>query len=370
MKLQLARPDITQSEIDAVVSTLKSGILSIGPKIQEFEEIIAEYIGVKHAVAVNSGTSGLHLLIKANGIKGGDEVITTPFSFAASANCVLYEGAKPVFADIDPKTMNMDIGGIEGRITARTRAIMAVDIFGQPMDMKRLKMITDKHGLVLIEDSCEAIGSEYAGIKAGSAADGAVFAFYPNKQITTGEGGVIVTNSDIAAGLCRSWRNQGRQEAGLWLYHQRLGYNYRMSELHAALGIAQMKRIEEILEKRNKVAEIYSSKLKDVYGIKIPYIDRRVTKMSWFVYTIRLDKKINRDRVIQFLSDNGIGCRPYFAPIHLQPYFVDIFGYKEGDFPETEKASKSIIALPFFNDLKEEQIDYVVEVLKEGITKA
>jgi perosamine synthetase len=369
LKVQLAKPDITQKEIDAVVDVMKSGILSIGPKVEEFEERISKYVGVKHAIAVNSGTSGLHLLIKSYGIEKGDEVITTPFSFVASANCVLFEGAQPVFVDIDPKTLNMDIKKIEEKINSKTKAILAVDVFGHPVNMKAIKEIADAHGLTVIEDSCEAIGSEYNGIKCGCMADGAVFAFYPNKQITTGEGGVIITNDDAVADLCRSYRSQGRAITGLWLHHERLGYNYRLSELHAALGTVQMERIDEIIDKRGKVADSYNSRLKDISGIQIPYIDPGVSKMSWFVYVIKLDPKIDRDKLMQYMLENGVGCRPYFTPIHLQPYFTEMFGYKEGDFPITEKIANSTIALPFFNDLNEDQIEYVVMRLKEGIQK-
>jgi perosamine synthetase len=370
LKVQLAKPDITQKEIDAVVDVMKSGILSIGPKVEEFEEKISKYVGIKHAIAVNSGTSGLHLLIKSYGIEKGDEVITTPFSFVASANCVLFEGAQPVFVDIDPKTLNMDTKKIEEKINSKTKAILAVDVFGHPVNMKAIKEIADAHGLTVIEDSCEAIGSEYNGIKCGCMADGAVFAFYPNKQITTGEGGVIVTNDDAVADLCRSFRSQGRAITGFWLHHERLGYNYRLSELHAALGAAQMERVDEIIYKRNKVANAYSSRLKDLDGLQIPYIDPGVSKMSWFVYVIKLDPKIDRDKLMQYMLENGVGCRPYFTPIHLQPYFTEMFGYKEGDFPITEKIANSTIALPFFNDLNEDQIEYVVMRLKEGIQKA
>ncbi len=369
MKVQLAKPDIGQKEIDSVVEVMKSGNLSIGPKVEEFEKKIKDYLGVKHAIAVNSGTSGLHLLIKAYGIKQGDEVITTPFSFVASANCVLFEGAKPVFTDICPKTLNMDIEGIEKKINERTKAILAVDVFGNPIDIERLRAIAGKYHLLLLEDSCEALGSEYKGIKCGSIADGAVFAFYPNKQITTGEGGMIVTDNGEIAELCRSYRSQGRAVTGFWLEHERLGYNYRLNELNSALGVAQMDRLDEIIDKRDSVAEKYNTKLRDIKGITIPFITPGVTKMSWFVYVIRLDKSIDRNKVMQYLTDNGVSCRPYFTPIHLQPYFRELYGYKEGDFPVTEEAAASTIALPFFNDLKDEQIDYIVSVLREGIVK-
>ncbi|AAM23933.1 perosamine synthetase [Caldanaerobacter subterraneus subsp. tengcongensis MB4] len=367
MKVPLSRPDITQKEIDAVVEVLRSDILSIGPKIEEFERKIADYVGKKYAIAVNSGTSALHLIVRALGIKDGDEVITTPFTFIASVNCFLFERAKPVFVDIDPDTLNMDINKIEEKITEKTKAILTVDVFGQPMDMEKVNEIAKKYGLKVIEDSCEALGSEYKGIKAGTLCDAGAFAFYPNKQITTAEGGVIVTDDEEIAQLCRSMRSQGRPITGLWLEHERLGFNYRLSELHAALGIVQLERIEEIIKRRLEIAEKYNERLKDVKGVKIPYIAPEVNKMSWFVYVIRVDENIDRDKVMQYLIDNGIGCRPYFTPVHLQSYIKELTGHKEGDFPITEKVARSTIALPFFNKITDEQIDYVVDKLKEAI---
>lgn len=367
MKVSLSGPDITQKEIDLINEVVKSGWLSIGPKIEEFEQKFIDYFDVKHAIGVNSGTSGLHLLVKSLGIEDGDEVITTPFSFVASANCFLFERAKPVFVDIDEKTMNIDIDKIEEKITDKTKAILPVDVFGQPIDMERIMKIANKHNLKVIEDSCEAIGAKYNGIKAGTMGDGAVFAFYPNKQITTAEGGMIITNNDEVADMCRSLRSQGRAITGLWLEHERLGYNYRLSELHAALGIVQMERLDEILDKRQSVAEMYNEKLKDIEGISIPYVDDNVTRMSWFVYVIRLEKDISRSKVMDYLRQNGIGCKPYFTPIHLQPYMRDMFGFKQGDFPITETISDSTIAIPFYNNLTVEEIDYVVEKLKEAV---
>lgn len=370
MKVQLARPDITQAEIDAVVEVMKSGWLSIGPKIEEFERKVADYVGVKHAIGVNSGTSALHLIIRSFGIGEGDEIITTPFSFVASTNCFLFEKAKPVFVDIDPKSLEMDINKVEEHISERTKAILAVDVFGQPMNMKKLREIADRHNLILIEDSCEAIGSEYGGIKSGSLADAACFAFYPNKQITTGEGGMIVTNDDNIAELCRSYRSQGRAITGFWLHHERLGYNYRMSEINAAIGSVQMDRLDDIIIRRNKVANKYNEKLKGIPGVKLPYTSEHTTVMSWFVYVIRLDESIDRDNVMEYLEANGIACRPYFTPIHVQPYMVESFGYKEEDYPNTAAAGRSCIALPFYNDLGDLEIDYVADVLSEGVKKS
>lgn len=367
MKVQLACPDITQREIDAVVEVMKTNVLSIGPKIEEFEKKVANFAGTKYAVAVNSGTSALHLIVKSLNIKEGDEVITTPFTFVASVNCFLFEGATPVFVDIDPQTLNMDLDKLEEKITDKTKAIIAVDVFGQPINIKKINEIAKKHNLKVIGDSAEALGSEYNGIKAGTMCEAGVYAFYPNKQITTGEGGIIVTDSEKIAQLSRSMRSQGRPITGLWLEHERIGFNYRMSELNAALGVVQMERLDEIIEKRSRVAEKYNNRLKDVQGVTIPFVATEVNRMSWFVYVIRLDKNIDRNKVMEYLIDNEIGCRPYFTPVHLQPYIKEITGHKEGDFPVTESVANSAIALPFFNDITDEQIDYVVEKLKEGI---
>lgn len=367
MRVPLAKPDITQSEIDEVVGVLKSGVLSIGPKIEEFERKVAKYIGVRFAVAVNSGTSGLHCIVKSLKLGRGDEVITSSFSFVASANCLMMEGAVPVFADIDPKTLNMDINCIEEKITEKTKAILAVDVFGQPMDMRSLRRIADKHKLHLIEDSCEAIGSQYYGDKAGTIADASVFAFYPNKQITTGEGGIIVTNDEDIAEMCRSLRSQGRAITGFWLHHERLGYNYRMSELQAALGCAQMDRIDEIIKKRQKAADMYNERLSGIEGLSLPYVAPEVTAMSWFVYVVRLDRNIDRDRVMNYLKNNGVGCRPYFTPIHVQPYMVEMFGYREEDYPHTSDAGRRCMALPFYNNISSDEVQYVAEKLEEAI---
>jgi len=377
VQVHLSRPDITDREIAIVNEVIRSPILALGPKLAQFERAIASYVGRKHAVAVNSGTSGLHLLVRAFGIGEGDEVITTPFSFIASSNCILYERAKPVFVDIEPDTANIDPNLIEDAITPRTKAILPVDAFGQPARLDVIREIADRHGLVVIEDSCESLGSEYKGIKAGNGAfsHGAVFAFYPNKQITTGEGGMIVTDDDRIARLCRSMSNQGRGEAGVWLSHERLGYNYRMDELSAALGVAQMSRIEEIIAKRERVAVMYAERLARVPGVGLPYVAPEVTRMSWFVYVIRVGvdeptperQSAVRDHVMRRFQEAGIGCRPYFTPIHLQPFYRAEFGFKEGDFPVTELAGRTSIAIPFHNHLTAEEIDYVADVLERAL---
>lgn len=372
-KIPLSKPDITSLEKKAVADVLETSFLSLGEKYLEFEKIMASYAGVKYAVTVNSGTSGLHLIIRALGIKAGDEVITTPFSFIASSNCILFEGAKPIFADIDEKTFNIDVKKIEDKITDKTKAILAVDIFSQPADWDELKKIAKKHNLYLIEDSAEALGSEYKGKKCGGFGDAAIFAFYPNKQITTGEGGVILTDDKKIYELCKSMANQGRRvENGKWLEHVMLGYNYRLDEMSCTLGITQMERIKDILKKRKRVAELYNKKLKEIKGLEIPYI-KPGNKLSWFVYVVKLTEKFagkKRDKIIEKMAEKGIQCSNYFQSIHLQPFYKNEFGYKKGDFPITENISERTLALPFFNDLTEKEVDFVVNNLKKILGNA
>ncbi len=369
-QIPLAKQDITAKEVEAINEVLNSPYLSIGPKAEEFEAAVAKYVGVKHAVAVNSGTSGLHLLVRAFDIKDGDEVITTPFSFIASANAALFERAKPIFVDIDEKTLCIDPAEIEEKITPRTKAILPVHAFGYPADMDAISEIAKKHNLVVIEDAAEALGSAYKGRKAGSLGDGAIFGFYPNKQITTGEGGMVLTDNEEVAKLCRSMRNQGREEGGGWFNAVRLGYNYRMHELSAALGVVQMSRIDEMLQRRMNVANLYTTHLKSIEDVITPYLGPD-TKMSWFVYVIRLNpekfSRKERGEIIKRLGEHGISSREYFSSIHLQPLYVQMFGYKEGDFPITERVANSTIALPFHNNLTEAEIKYVSDTLKSAL---
>ena len=374
MKVPLSSPDIVEKDIEAIIGVMKTRFLSIGSKVVEFEKRMGSFAETKYAVAVNSGTSALHLIIRGLGIEEGDKVITTPFSFIASSNCILFERARPLFVDIEEDTLNLDADKVEEKLKnlskdelAKVRALLVVDAFGQPADWDRFKEIGKKYNLKLIEDSAEALGSEYERKRAGSLGDVGVFAFYPNKQITTGEGGILVTDNEELARLARSMRNQGRGKSGEWLDHERLGYNYRMDELSAALGCSQMERIEEILARRAKVAGMYGEKLAKVEEVQVPYIAPYVSRMSWFGYVIRLERGIDRNKVIKYLNEKGVQCKPYFTPIHLQPFYRKMFGYKEGDFPVTEDVAGRTIALPFFNNLREEQIDYVVEKLKEGI---
>ena len=371
-KIPLSKPDITEAEIKAVTEVLKTSHLSLGPKLREFEKVVADFAGVKYAIAVNSGTSGLHLIIKALGIGEGDEVITTPFSFIASSNCIIFEKAKPIFADIDGKTFNIDVKKIEEKITSKTKAILAVDIFSQPADWDELRKIAKKHKLFLIEDSAEALGSEYKGKKCGGFGEAAIFAFYPNKQITTGEGGVVLTNSKKIYELCNSMTNQGRKVAnGKWLEHVMLGYNYRLDEMSCAMGVVQIKRIKDIIRKRKKVAELYRKKLEGIKELEIPYI-KPGNNLSWFVYVVKLAEKFQgkkRDKIIKEMAERGIQCSNYFKTIHLQPFYREKFGHKEGDFPTAENISNRTLALPFFSNLTEKEIDFVVKNLKEVLKK-
>jgi perosamine synthetase len=362
MRIPLSSPDITEHEIQLINQVLRTRHLSMGPMIERFEAAIAGYIGTKHAIGVNSGTAGLHLCVRAAGIGEGDEVITPPFSFIASANCILFERATPIFVDLDPKTLNIDAGRIEEKITRRTKALLPVHVFGQPCDLDKIMAIAAKYELPVIEDACEAIGAEYKGRKVGTFGRCAVCSFYPNKQMTTAEGGVILTDDEEWTDLFKSLRNQGRGKGGGWLAHERLGYNYRLDELSSALGVAQLERIEELLGKRAKVAQMYNELLAKIEGVEIPYVSPQV-KMSWFVYVVRLASGVDRDRVMARLEEKGVASRRYFSPIHLQPFYRQMFGFKEGDFPITEAAARSTLALPFHSNLDEESVEYVCSTL-------
>ncbi|MDP6381043.1 MAG: DegT/DnrJ/EryC1/StrS family aminotransferase [Phycisphaerae bacterium] len=370
--IPLSSPDISEADIDAVVEVLRTPNLSLGPKLPEFESKFALFMGSRHAVAVNSGTSALHLCIRAMGIGPGDEVITSPFSFIASANCILFEGARPVFVDIDKATWNIDVSLIEAAITERTKAILPVHVFGRPVDLEPLLAIAEKHSLVVLEDSCEAIGATYKGRKVGTLGRCGTFAFYPNKQMTTGEGGMIISDDDETADLCKSMRNQGRATGGGgWLAHARLGYNYRLSDINCALGITQLARIPEFLEMRQTAAERYLEKLADIEEI-IPPAPYTEGTMSWFVFVVRLADRFSqshRDSLLDFLHARGVGCNNYFTPIHLQPFYVEQFGFAEGDSPVTDLVSQRTIALPFFNRLSEDDQDYAIAALKDGLAR-
>ncbi len=366
MDIRLAQPDITEREIEAVVAVLRTPTLALGPKITEFEERFAEHCGVRHGVAICNGTAGLHLIVRSMGIGAGDEVITTPFSFVASANCFLYEGSTPVFVDIDAQTWNIDAAKIEAAVTDRTKAIIAVDVFGQTADYDRIADIARRRSLRLIEDSCEALGGRHKGRPAGSLGEAGVFGFYPNKQITTGEGGMVVTNDDEIARLCRSLSNQGRDHMGGWLDHPRLGYNYRISDINCALGIVQLDRLAEIVATRTRVAGWYAEELEGEARVTLQRIDPDV-EMSWFCFVVRLSDEYEvkaRDRILTALRAGGIGSSNYFSPIHLQKYMVERFGFKRGDFPVCEWLADRTLSLPFHKGLSREDVTTVCDALR------
>jgi perosamine synthetase len=369
MRIPLSGPDIGPREIELVSQVLGTRYLSIGPMIDRFERLTAAYTGRQHAIGVSSGTAGLHLCMRTIDLRPGDRVLTTSFSFVASANCVLFERGVPVFVDIDPRTLNMDVEhthrAVEALARAGTpaRALLVVQIFGQACDMDPLMTLAAAHNLEVIEDACESIGGEYKGRQIGAFGRAATFAYYPNKQMTTGEGGMIVTDDEGWDELFRSLRNQGRDHAGAWLDHVRLGYNYRLDELSAALGVAQMERLPELLAKRERVAQWYNERLTHTEGLEPPYVAPYTTKMSWFLYVARLDERYDRNAVIAALEERGVPARPYFKPIHLQPYYREL-GYRPGSLPVTERVSQSTLALPFFGGLEEAQVDYVCEQLR------
>ncbi len=376
-EIPLSRPNISRHEEELVLKVLRSGRLSIGPVVEQFEEMVARRVGVRHAVACSSGTAGLHMTMVALGIGPGDEVVTTPFSFIASSNVILYAGAKPVFVDICPRSLNADPELIEKAITPNTKAILAVEAFGNPEHMDAYARIAAKHEIPLIEDCCEALGATYKGKAAGSFGRAGVFGFYPNKQITTGEGGMIVTDDERLADLCRSLRNHGRavqgkgsieggSTAGSWLHHERLGFNYRMSEVAAALGVAQMDRLDEILRARAATAEMYVERMAGLNDFVLPTIPDEC-EMSWFVFVPRLSTdytREERDRIIQGLRMHDIGSSDYFPCIHQQPIYQQAFGYREGAFPIAESVSARTLALPFYGWMTNREVDLVVQTLE------
>jgi dTDP-4-amino-4,6-dideoxygalactose transaminase len=363
----LSGPYLGEREEELVLEVLRSGRLSLGPTVDRFEELIAERVGAPYAAAVSSGTTGLHLLAITAGIEPGDEVITSPYSFAASANCFLYEGGIPVFVDIDPRTLNLVPAAVEAAITERTKAIAAVDIYGYPCELDELRAIADRHGLALIEDACEALGARYRGAPVGSRGTSCVFAFYPNKQITTGEGGVVTTHSEEEWHLLRSLRNQGRPEPGGWLEHVRLGFNYRLSDIACALGIGQLERLDEILALRSKVAARYGALLDCIDGLELPCADDVDHSRSWFVYVVLLRDAAARERVIAAFEQEGIGYNRYLPSIHLQPYMRERFGFEEGLCPVAEDVSSRSLALPFFTGLQARAQERVAEVLAAAL---
>lgn len=365
--IPLGPPYITQDEEDAVVDVLRSGTLSLGPYLKLFEESIAKFVNTKYAIATSSGTGALHASLFASGIKSGDEVITSPFSFVASANVILYLGAKPVFVDIDPITLNIDPDKIEAAITKKTKAILPVHIFGYPIDYDKIMGIAKKYNLKIVEDACESLGSIYKGKMVGSFENLSCFAFYANKQITTGEGGMIVTNNKSEYELLKSIVNQGRSDSGQWLSHDKLGFNYRMDEMSAACGWAQMKKIEDILDSRKTAALTYNKWLSDTAGVKTLIDHDDNVFRSWQTYVVLLDENIDRNKVMKILNSRKVQSKPYLPSIHLQEHYRKNFGYKEGMFPVSELVSRSSLALPLYTGMEEKTVVLVCEELKRAI---
>ena len=391
VEIRMSSPDITQAEIDSVLEVLHSTDLSMGGKLAAFEREISRIAGTQYAVGVSSGTAGLHLAVIAAGIGAGDLVITTPFSFIASSNCLLYEGAVPIFVDVEDQTGNLDWLLVDEAVEAIVRggktaenflprtiapqkkaprsikAILAVNVFSQAADYDQLSDIAHRHNIRIIEDACETIGAGYKDRQAGSLGEIGVMAFYPNKQMTTGEGGMITTNNQAWAELAQSLRNQGRKPGGTWLEHNRLGYNYRLDEMSAAFGLIQAKRLPELLEKRKRVAFWYEERLRDLELVRLPHIAPYTTSVSWFVYVIRVLPPAERDGIIGKLAQAGIPSRKYFSPIHLQSFYRDRFGFQPGDFPVTERLGDESLALPFSGVMTEEQVDTVCFALRKAL---
>jgi len=371
MKLYpIAKPYLTDDDRKSVLSVLNTNNLSLGPKYGEFEKKFAKKLGVKYACAVSSGTAGLHLAMLACGIGAGDEVITSTFSFVASANTVLYVGAKPVFVDIDPITYNMDASKIEAKITKKTKAILAVHIFGQPCDMNPIMRLAKKYKLQIIEDACESICATYKGKQTGTFGRAGIFAFYPNKQMTTGEGGMIITNSKRIYEICDSLRNQGRAKNDQWLDHRYLGYNYRLDEMSAALGLSQLKKLDFMIRERRKIASWYNEILEPHQNALQAPLTAAGNTHTWFVYVVKIkNKKINRNLLIKNLKRIGISTKPYLPSIHLFDFYRKRFGYKKNDFPVAEEMSAYSLALPIYIGLTRLDCEVIISKLLDNLAK-
>lgn len=366
--LQMARPEIGAREEELVLEVLRSGVLSLGPMGPRFERAIAEWTGAPNASVVSSGTAGLHLAIRAAGVKPGDEVITSPLSFIASANVIVYEHATPVFADIDPVTLNIDPAKAAERVGELTSGILPVHLFGYSAAMTELERIADDNDLWIVEDACEALGAIDAdGKMVGTRSHMAVFGFYPNKQLATGEGGMVLCATEDQKTRIDSERNQGRAPDMGWLDHQSLGYNYRLSDLASAVGLAQAEKLDDMLTRRAQVAGWYSDQLSEVDGLTLPCVDQGANRRSWFVYVIQLPAGIDRDGVIASLADQGVASKPYMPVIHLQPYYREKFGYAPGDFPIAEDVAERSLALPFFPSMTEGDVDRAVSALRDAL---
>ena len=369
--IPLSQPLIGEREEQLVLETLRSGRLSLGPMLTRFERSFAERVGAGQASAVSSGTAGLHLALRAAGVQEGDEVITTPFSFVASANSILYERARPVFVDIDEHTLNLDPQAAAAAVTERTSGLMPVHIFGYPADLPAFEEIAARHGLFIVEDACEALGAVHAdGTAVGARGHLAVFAFYPNKQMTTGEGGVVVCPSPEVKERIDSERNQGRAPDMSWLDHDRLGFNYRLSDLACALGIAQLERLDELLAGRDRAAVLYGEAIAGIEGVELPFPDTGGNRRSWFVYVVKLPAEVDRDATIEALRARGVDSKPYLPAIHLMSFYRERFNHREGEFPVCEDVARRSLALPFFPQITEGQVAQVAESLGEVLAEA
>ena len=369
--IPLSQPLIGEREEQLVLETLRSGRLSLGPMLTGFEERFAARLGIEHASAVSSGTAGLHLALRAAGVREGDEVITTPFSFVASANSILYERAKPVFVDIDENTLNIDPEAAGAVVNERTAGLMPVHIFGYPADLPAFEQLASRYGLFIVEDACEALGAVHAdGTLVGARGHLAVFAFYPNKQMTTGEGGMVACPTSDLKERIDSERNQGRAPDMSWLDHDRLGFNYRLSDLACALGTAQLERLDELLGGRERAAALYGQALADIEDVELPYPDTDGNRRSWFVYVVKLPREVDRDATIESLRARGVDSKPYLPAIHLMSFYRERFGHREGEFPVCEDVSRRSLALPFFPQITEGQVARVADALREVLADA
>jgi perosamine synthetase len=366
-RVPLSRPYLDEREEGAVLEVLRSGRLSLGPAIDRFEELFAERVGAPYAAAVSSGTAGLHMLCHIAGVEPGDEVITSPVAFVATANCFIFEGGVPVFADVDPRTLNLDPGAVEAAITERTKGIVVVDMFGYPCELDELRAVADRHGLWVVDDSCEALGAVYRGSPVGSHGVSGAFGFYPNKQLTTGEGGMVTTHSEEERELVVSLRNQGRSYDSRWFHHVRLGFNYRITDLQAALGIVQLEKLDRMLELRSTAAARYTELLSEVDGVEPPFADDADHRRSWFVYVAKVERGIDRDAVIEGLAAQGIEAGLYVPAVHLQPYMRERYGFAEGMCPVAEDACSRTLALPFFPQIEAGDQELVVEALRDAL---
>ena len=369
--IPLGQPLVGAREEVLVLAALRSGRLALGPRLPEFERALAAFIGVERVSAVSSGTAALHLAVRAAGVRAGDEVVTTPFSFVASANCLLYEGARPVFCDIDRRTLNIDPEAALAAVGERTTGLLPVHIFGYPADMPALERLASARGLWIVEDACEALGAVHGdGTAVGSRGHLAAFGFYPNKQLTTGEGGAVACPTAELADRIDSERNQGRSPDMGWLDHDRLGFNYRLDELSCALGLAQLERLEEMLAARRRVAERYAEALGEIEGLELPCADAGAERRSWFVYVVQVPRGVERDRVIGDLRAMGVESRPYLPAIHLMGFYRERFGHGEGEFPVCEDVARRSLALPFFPELTDGQVERVAEAVRTVLARA